>query len=440
MKRRNMVTKWMVVWGMLLICGMLIACKNEQPTATQEENWKDSSEESVAYEEVKTEEEETIEETQEEWVPEEFERYTVEGPLFVAPAVHTEAKEQCTFLWTVMEDDMLEWYKEKYATYDDYASISVSNRSGSHSHIRSYYVSGVDDAQGSRVSMEVETGGYSEKYAHRVSVHLTSDDLQQVVADMTEFIEMMNLGEYAETILHSDSTLTIETENGLGYYMISSSYFSSGEYNLNLGITYSDSSYDTAYVPEKMEYWQDEYSLSDFIINSEFDTSSFEALETDILKFHQENFDSAYANTGVYTQTFSYEQEDFDGPKKNVEFTHEIEYDGRNWYSGFNGVSFKYNEADKDMSLYISCNFDYDTKYAVAGVNLSDEQIKRLSEVRYKLLKKIDTKTECTLDDMIKLYREAEFGEEYDKYEFESSDRAYWISNDFDFLKYSYND
>lgn len=442
MKKGKMVKIWAVVWAMTLLCGMLTACKDEQPEAIEEWNWEDDSEETVAYEEEKTKEEETTEEKQETWVPENFERYTIEEPLFVAPAVHTEANEQCTFLWTVTEDDMIQWFKDKSAGYEGYKSIHVYNTTGTDCFdIRKYTATRTDDEKGASVSIDIETSGYNEKYVSDLRVELSSQDLQGIVADLSEVIEMMNLGEYTEEILHCDSGLSIETENGLGYYSLYTNYSTSEyeqDYTLALSISYIDNSYAAYvfdYTPEKMEYWQDEYAFSDYVVNSEFDTSSFEAFQTDILHFIQSNFDATYTNTGEYRQKFNYAQEEFDAPKKDIVIEYNIESNGESMYEG--GTSFSYDEDEESMGLYIGCNFVYNYDYAISGRDISEAEIQRLCETRYELLKKIDTTTECTLDDMIKIYRKEEFGEEFDKHNFESSDHSYHIGNNFQNLSYS---
>lgn len=431
--------KILVLFCTLMLMGSLCGC-GEKNTLSQENGKTDES----RSEEVRTTAQESEQETSA-WIPEEFVRYDKDSISYTVPIVHTEANEQCTFLWNVSESELVDWYLGKYGEYDGYKSGSFNNKTGSGCFdSRNCRLTRNDEATSDGADIDIETSGYNESTVSRVSVEITSCNLDKVIADITEVIELMQLGEYTEEILHNEDGVRLDTENNLGYYSASTNYWTNEyekSYTLILSIWYSDTTYAAnvyEYTPLNMEYWQDEYNFSEHFPYSEWDTSSFEAFAADELEYIQKNFDNSIRDTGYSFQSFSYSQTDFGEVKENVKYSYNVERECDS--INLCDLCFEYEEKDrrKDMYLDVQCNITYAYDYSFTGRNITDDEIQRLCQARHGLLKKLDSTIQCTLDEMVKLYRKKELNETFDKVYFENEQQEYVISNGFTSLSYGY--
>jgi len=338
------------------------------------------------------------------WIPEDF--ALKEANIdFVAPAVHTEANEQCTFMWDFTEDAALEWFHNNYDYHTEKGRVRVYNETGESVFDKRSYNIGNSSEDGSSASMEITTEGYNEQVANYISFSCRETTLQAAIEGMTKFISFAGFEEYTEELLHnySDNWISIDTENDLGEYKIRTSYSTNEDnqtYGFGLTIYYEDYDYTKnalGYTPYKMESWEQDYKLSDYILNSNFDTSSLKAFAESELKFEQENVNSEIISLG-YTERYSYSQNQ-DGTEKELSdfsFT-----DNRQHPGGWNchlSISYEEERDSKTLDIMKSQNNRYDRKHSVD--DMTEDEIKETNKKSYEWLKNMDTTVDWTLKDV----------------------------------------
>lgn len=373
------------------------------------------------------------------WVPDAFVYNDVKSLDFVAPAAHTGGGEQCTFLWNCEEGDVKTWFVERYGDMEGKVTERVSNTTGTNGNsMRSYgiFKSNSQDYY----SLYVSTGRYHESVVH--SANFTAEGLSQdvVIEDVKAFFEVFGLGDYAEDIIFSEElSLEIPTENGRGTYSVSASYGTSEyskKYSIMASVSYLDADFYyeiEGYDAANIEYWEDYYTLADYMPNCEFDTSSVAALTEAEQAYIVELYGNIYDKEVSLEENFSYKRENFE-TLTEVEFEYWARCKDANYESGC--LSLKYTLEDDEAEFTVSALGRYpfedrgqEHRNISSGKDLTDTEIQELCEARYTLMKKLDSEIDFTVEDLVKLYRDYEMDEDCDKTTFEGEGYKYRIYN-----------
>ncbi len=429
--------------SMLLVLCMAVgvcACSKEEDS-----NEIVSNDENITVEdETEYSEEENIQEEEEVpvWIPDDLGIVAKESIDFVAPAVHTEAKESCVFIWEHNEDAVVNWFNETFEHLDSATNIWIINSTGSDTFDSRSWSSYKDLADESRsMHLDIYSDGYSENYVSSVKFSSYSKSLQEVVDDATKLIEFMGFGNFVDDIIHNDGTIVIQTENGLGTYNINTRYTlneNTQAYEISVGIGYSDSDFThemRAYVPDKIEFWDEHYSLADFLPNSSFDTSSVDAFAEDEFNFTKNNIESTVYKTGEYKQLYNYTLNTETGQRENVGFDYSIIRENEEGKPC--NFSLDYSTETRDMEeLNIRCGADKVYDYTCyLPEHLTESDLEQLCKTNLELLKCIDSNNDFTVKEMLDRFKASELDEENNtRYEFECEKYDCAVFNSFDNL------
>lgn len=368
----------------------------------------------------------TTTEDTEEFVPVEFERYDVEGIDFVAPTVRKEGDTQCKFFWEYKENDFINWFQDNVETTDKY-QYNVSNSwedesmNGRERIFTITTVNGEDNAK-----IDITTTVYNKDVPSVIGFEYCGKEFEDTITAVKNFIEYMGLKGYEEAILHANNNIRVKTENGVGQFVIMSSYEVNfmHQYEMSVIIYYEDTDFkfDDNYndiKPTNFEDFDANHKLPEYLQITEFDTSSLSAFHADVYNCIKENINDSII---------------FDRMKRNIyTYTYNSE-NGEKIFTGVNGGfvcdSVIFNRGGKDKKgeytyhVYSEMNeqgaegfvfsigvlpvFD-DLKYEG---NETDADIKLICEARYKVLKKIIPSIGISEEDFCKLYTEGTTYEE----------------------------
>ncbi len=383
---------------------------------------------------------------EEAWVPEKFEQTGAIEIDYIAPAVHTGNQEQCTFLWNYTEADLKNWFAEKYADIEGKNTEQVSNDQTGNLYERTYNLHlNVADSN-EEANLTVGTGIYHESVAHSVRFEVKCHELEDAKEETRQFLEMFGFGDYAEEFINKDNGVMgvdIPTENGLGYYHVSSTYrlYEYDQvYSFGTSIYYVDYDYkDNApgYVPVEFEYWGDYYTLEDYLPNSSFDTSTVEAFIGDCKAYSEQVYNHAFDRDVEVRQNFGYHRND-SGEMDDMDFKYVYDCEDERGKSGILSVNHGMEDGRNNFSVHangVPAFADRNRYYSAS--DLTDAEILELSQARYNIMKKIDSTIDWTVDDLVNSFRYNELKEDCDKNYFEGAGYKYLISNDLDSLSLS---
>lgn len=407
----------------------------EKETQSAQATQAESSSESV--------EEPASESKEEEWIPEEFEQTGAIEIDYIAPAVHTGNQEQCTFLWNYTEEDLKNWFAEKYADIEGMNSEQVFNDQQGNTYERTYnldfYVADSEES----AKLTVETGVYHESVAYAVWFEVACHELEAAKEETRQFLGMFGFGDYAEEFINKDNgvmSVEIPTENGLGCYKVACKYHlyeSDRTYSFITSIRYEDYEYEDnapGYVPVEFEYWGDYYALEDYLPNSSFDTSTVEAFVGECHTYCEQVYKHAFDQDVEVRQNFSYCRDD-SGELDDIDFSYVYACEDENSKSGLVSVGHDMEDGRNNFSVDASGvpTFANRDRYYNAS-DLTDAEILELSQARHDIMKKIDSSIDWMADDLVNSFRYNELSEDCDKQYFEGAGYKYLISNDLDNL------
>ncbi len=384
----------------------------------------------------------TIVETPKEdvWVPDEFVYNDVKSLDFVAPAAHTGGGEQCTFFWDCTEKDLTDWFVERYGDREGNFVENVSNFTHTNSYDRrSYTIYKSNYSTCEYYDMSMSSGMYNENVVHSASLVIENQSQDVVIEEAKAFFELVGLKDYAEDIIFSEElSLKIPTENGKGAYSASASYGVneySKKYSIRVSVSYLDAAFYNeieAYDAANVEYWEDYYTLAEYLPNCEFDTSSVAALTVEEKAYIEELYSNTYDREVSVEENFKYTRENFE-KITDAEFEYWARCKDAEYETGC--LSLKYIQEDDEIEFEISPSgrqqFENMGEYhnISDGRDLTEAEIQQLCEARYQLLKKVDSKIDASVEDLVKLFRYYELDEELDKINFESEDYKYRMYN-----------
>ena len=423
-------------------------------TSSKDEAGKETTTEEQTTEKSTTEETTTKKEYEE--IP--FEQYTVSDLGFVAKNVYTNYDDECIFIWSHTEDDILNWFRENHKANDTY-SYKVSNLSGlgtfDEREVLVYTPRKVEDGKPYEASMEqnlarciVQTKSYNKDVPSSVMFEFENKSQEEVIAEVSKFIEFMGFGEYKEQIIHNSYMIDIETENELGEYSITTNYSFNkiyGTYTLSVKFEYKDKKYEEANEEgielTKIEKWDDYYKLSDYMTNTEFDNTNTETMAKAIGEYAVAigmNGTLKYYGPDVLRFTYEYTSADETKIIKDAVCTYAFDgkesEDDENTLDGVQKVSFGIHYEEEKFSniatyVYLTpvYNEDRDTES-----KLNDDDINNLTEKRMQILSKIDPAFEVTKDKMLEIYKSEK------SYRIDNEDRTYsfTVYNEFKMLSY----
>lgn len=383
---------------------------------------------------------------EEEWIPEQFEQTGTIEIDYIAPAVHTGNQEPCTFLWNYTEEDLKNWFAEKYADIEGTNSEQVFNDQQGNAYERTYNLGFYVNDSEELAKLTVETGVYHESVAHSVSYEVACHELEAAKEETRQFLEMFGFGDYAEEFINKDDGVMgveIPTENGLGYYKVSSTYHLyeyDRTYSFITSIRYEDYEYEDnapGYVPVEFEYWGDYYALKDYLPNSSFDTSTVEAFIGDCKAYSEQVYNHAFDQDVNVRQRFSYVRDD-SGKMADIDFQYVYACEDENGKSGGVSVFHDMEDGRNNFRVYASGvpAFANRDRYYNAS-DLTDAEILELSQARHDIMKKIDSSIDWTADDLVNSFRYNELKEDCDKQWFEGAGYKYLIINNLDNLSLS---
>lgn len=415
---------------------------SEQVTeATQDVNIENKESSPITEkEESKTQTESTEAVDENAWVPDAFVYNDVTTLDFVAPVVHNGDGEPCTFLWNRTEEDLKEWYLEKFGEEEGTITEYVNNRkNGQFAGEKDCNISKRNYAEKEAYSVYYRVGNYHESNVNHASFTIENKEQEVVIAQAKDFLEMMGFGEYAEDIIFSEElTMEIPTENDKGVYRVSSDYGADTydqNYSIRVSVEYSDfdfTRYFWGYDAVGLESWEDYFSLADYLEYSEFDTSSLEALAASERPYIEVLYGNVYDQNVSVDQEFSYRRYDFER-LDDIEFDYSANCKDSNEEIGGLSINFKQEEEDVEFKITAYGRQPFENRSEKRWVNRGEditlEERQELCEARLQLMKKLDHNIDWTTEDLLNSFNDYEFNEDCDKTHYYGDGYEYHIMN-----------
>lgn len=411
----------------------------DQPSATS------SLLEGKEQEEDTTSSDNTSNEEEKYFTEKEFDTNSVDDLGFIAPSVHDESDGECTFIWSHGETDMMNWLNERYSYLDDgehYTEGHVSNKSGDWTNMRICSIKNKSKEEtADYYEATITTKSYTGTSVSEMQFAYYSMNQDKVIAEAAEFLNYMGFGEYADTILHSESyEIEIPVENGMGDYSIVHMYSFNkynGFYRMYVSVTYSDIDYfNLTNYPENFEVWSDDNELKDWIVNSTIDTSSPENFLIGMAEYIKGNINNTITYqtqvpymTNYYEYDINYET----GEKNNIDAYYRLELSDQGNKDSFNSyvMAERITLSMSDSSIYVSVDDSPVYDHELSGpTSLSDAETDRLMEIHLNVLKQIQKDITFTKSNVLDNYRNQVLHEDTEKARDEDENFRYLITTD----------
>lgn len=394
--------------------------------------------------EVPTTETPTLEEPTTAEPVEKLELRDIKSIDFVAPSVVKDDPNVADFFWDFTEDDLINWYKDKgYYTLTDNPVITIEESDGPISGRRTYKIHNqeIDGDTWTEVTncfIEVQTGIYNPDEVHHVKFRYDGE-LEDGIAKMTEFIELMGLGEYADDLIHAENRVKINTEDNVGEYYADTYYFydeRNKQHDLSFEIYYYQTVFRGSNYPANTKPISEYFDLSEYFTETEFDTTDITAFKNDIYKFIVSEIDPSYVEgINVYEMKYTYNDYPETDSKSKFEFEYNIDMSQEG--VTFNNNRFFVNFNGEMVYIKLPVNAPYNHS-VIKYEDMTEEDYISTATARQKVLKKLFPSKDFTVDELVKAMKD-KIDEHYTYIFFNSGDYKCKLGMEYEYLEIMIN-